>query len=93
MPSLGSLVQAALVVESAAAGSSEAVAFTVLQHVLGAGLNVKRGSGVSNKLYKGVAKVSSGPFDVSAHQYLGPEQALQVMKFFLSPEFLTFLSI
>ncbi|XP_032357555.1 cytochrome b-c1 complex subunit 2, mitochondrial isoform X2 [Etheostoma spectabile] len=66
LPSLSSLVHSAVVSESAAASTSEALAFSVLQHLLGAGLHVKRGSGASSKLVKGVAKATADPFDVSA---------------------------
>uniref|UniRef100_A0A3B4WIW5 Ubiquinol-cytochrome c reductase core protein 2b n=1 Tax=Seriola lalandi dorsalis TaxID=1841481 RepID=A0A3B4WIW5_SERLL len=64
--STSSLVHSAVVSQSAAAGSSEALAFGVLQQVLGAGPHVKRGSNVSNKLVQGVAKATADPFDVSA---------------------------
>lgn len=61
-----SLVHAALVAESAATGSAEANAFSVLQHVLGAGPHVKRGSNATSSLYQAVAKGVHQPFDVSA---------------------------
>ncbi|XP_042545742.1 cytochrome b-c1 complex subunit 2, mitochondrial [Dipodomys spectabilis] len=61
-----SLVHAALVAESAAIGSTEANAFSVLQHVLGAGPHVKRGSSSTGLLHQAVAKGSQQPFDVSA---------------------------
>ncbi|NWT06147.1 QCR2 protein, partial [Mionectes macconnelli] len=61
-----SLVHAAIVAEGAAVGSAEANAFSVLQHVLGAGPLVKRGSCVTSKLSQGVAKATSQPFDASA---------------------------
>ncbi|XP_055994824.1 cytochrome b-c1 complex subunit 2, mitochondrial [Sorex fumeus] len=61
-----SLVHAALVAESAAIGSAEANAFSVLQHVLGAGPHVKRGSNATSTLYQAVAKGVNQPFDVSA---------------------------
>lgn len=60
-----SLVHAALVAESAAIGSAEANAFSVLQHVLGAGPHVKRGSNATSSLYQAVAKGVHQPFDVS----------------------------
>ncbi|KAM9715408.1 cytochrome b-c1 complex subunit 2, mitochondrial isoform 2-T2 [Menidia menidia] len=60
------LVHSAVVSQSAPADSSEALAFSVLQHLLGAGPHVKRGSGVSSKLIQGVAKATADPFDVSA---------------------------
>ncbi|XP_039644579.1 cytochrome b-c1 complex subunit 2, mitochondrial isoform X1 [Perca fluviatilis] len=66
LPSLSSLVHSAVVSESAAASTSEALAFSVLQHLLGAGLHVKRGSCASSKLVQGVAKATADPFDVSA---------------------------
>lgn len=59
-----------MVSQSAAAGSSEALAFSVLQHLLGAGPHVKRGSGVSNKLVQGVGKATADPFDVSGFQFV-----------------------
>ncbi|XP_007951377.1 cytochrome b-c1 complex subunit 2, mitochondrial [Orycteropus afer afer] len=61
-----SLVHAALVAESSALGSAEANAFSVLQHVLGAGPHVKRGSNTTSALYQAVAKGVHQPFDVSA---------------------------
>lgn len=54
-----------MVSQSAAAGTSEALAFGVLQHVLGAGPHVKRGSDTSNKLVQAVVKATADPFDVS----------------------------
>lgn len=59
------LVDSAVVSQSAAAGTSEALAFGVLQHVLGAGPRVKRGSDPTNRLVQGVAEAKAGPFDVS----------------------------
>ncbi|POI21871.1 hypothetical protein CIB84_014382, partial [Bambusicola thoracicus] len=59
-----SLVHAAVVTEGAAVGSAEANAFSVLQHVLGAGPLIKRGSSVTSKLYQGIAKATTQPFDV-----------------------------
>ncbi|KAG7259000.1 hypothetical protein CRUP_033947, partial [Coryphaenoides rupestris] len=61
-----SVVHSSVVSESAVAGSSEALAFSVLQHVLGAAPHVKRGSNPTNKLVQGVNKVTSDPFDASA---------------------------
>ncbi|KAF3704599.1 Cytochrome b-c1 complex subunit 2 [Channa argus] len=66
LPSSSSLVHSAVVSQSAAAGTNEAVAFGVLQHLLGAGPHVKRGSSASSKLVQGVAKATADPFDVSA---------------------------
>ncbi|KAK9530610.1 hypothetical protein VZT92_012101 [Zoarces viviparus] len=66
LPGTGSLLHSAVVSQSAAAGSSEALAFSVLQHLLGAGLHVKRGSCASSKLAQGVAQATADPFDVSA---------------------------
>ncbi|KAM8837746.1 cytochrome b-c1 complex subunit 2, mitochondrial [Spinachia spinachia] len=66
VPGVGGLLHAAVVSQAAAAGSSEALAFSVLQHLLGAGLHVKRGSCASSKLVQGVAKATADPFDVSA---------------------------
>uniref|UniRef100_F6QWF3 Ubiquinol-cytochrome c reductase core protein II n=1 Tax=Macaca mulatta TaxID=9544 RepID=F6QWF3_MACMU len=59
-----SLVHAALVAESAVAGSAEANAFSVLQHVLGAGPHVKRGSNTTSHLHQAVAKATQQPFDI-----------------------------
>ncbi|KAF6128108.1 ubiquinol-cytochrome c reductase core protein 2 [Phyllostomus discolor] len=61
-----SLVHAAFVAESAATGSAEANAFSILQHVLGSGPHVKRGSNATSPLYQAVAKGIHHPFDVSA---------------------------
>ncbi|XP_066545235.1 cytochrome b-c1 complex subunit 2, mitochondrial isoform X2 [Amia ocellicauda] len=61
-----SLVHAAVVSEGVAAGSPEANAFSVLQHLLGAGPYIKRGSNTTSKLYRGIAKATTQPFDVSA---------------------------
>lgn len=61
-----SLVHAAVVAEGAAVGSAEANAFSVLQHVLGAGPLIKRGSGVTSKLTQGVMKATASPFDAAA---------------------------
>ena len=63
-----SLVHVALVAESAAIGSAEANAFSVLQHVLGAGPHVKRGSNATSSLYQAVAKGVHQPFDVSLNR-------------------------
>ncbi|XP_030068285.1 cytochrome b-c1 complex subunit 2, mitochondrial [Microcaecilia unicolor] len=60
------LVHAAIVAEGVSTGSDEAYAFSILQHVLGAGPFIKRGSGVGSKLVQSVAKATSQPFDVSA---------------------------
>lgn len=70
LPSTSSMVHAAVVSQSAAAGTNEALAFSILQHVLGAGLHVKRGSGTSSKLVQGVLKATADPFDVSGHQFI-----------------------
>ncbi|KAJ6659740.1 hypothetical protein lerEdw1_018455 [Lerista edwardsae] len=61
-----SLVHAAVVAEGAALGSAEANAFSVLQHVLGAGPLIKRGSSVTSKLAQGVLKATALPFDAAA---------------------------
>ncbi|KAM4623889.1 cytochrome b-c1 complex subunit 2, mitochondrial [Polymixia lowei] len=61
-----SLVHSLVVSQSAVTGSSEALAFSVLQHVLGAGPHVKRGSNATSKLIQGVAKATTDPFDASA---------------------------
>ncbi|XP_051925671.1 cytochrome b-c1 complex subunit 2, mitochondrial [Hippocampus zosterae] len=67
LPSTSSLVHCAVVSEAAASGSGEAVAFSVLQHLLGAGPRIKRGSNVTSKLVQGVARATADPFDVSAY--------------------------
>ncbi|KAM6951276.1 cytochrome b-c1 complex subunit 2, mitochondrial [Aplochiton taeniatus] len=61
-----SLVHSVVVSEGGATGSSDAMAFSVLQHVLGAGPHIKRGSNTTSKLIQGVAQATSDPFDVSA---------------------------
>ncbi|XP_077482099.1 cytochrome b-c1 complex subunit 2, mitochondrial [Stigmatopora argus] len=66
LPSTSSLVHSAVVSQSAAAGTAEAVAFSVLQHLLGAGPHIKRGSNATSKLVQGVAKATADPFDVNA---------------------------
>ena len=63
------MVHAVVVAESAAASSAEATAFSVLQHVLGAGPRVNRGSS-SSKLVKAISKATAQPFDVSEVFYL-----------------------
>lgn len=60
------LVHLLVVSESAASGSAAANAFSVLQHVLGAGPHVKRGSNITSKLSQGIAKATSQPFDATA---------------------------
>lgn len=72
LPSTSSLVHSVVASQSAAAGSSEALAFSVLQHVLGAGPLVKRGSSTTSKLVQGVAKATADPFDVSGCQFCSP---------------------
>uniref|UniRef100_A0A8C6TLC6 Ubiquinol-cytochrome c reductase core protein 2a n=1 Tax=Neogobius melanostomus TaxID=47308 RepID=A0A8C6TLC6_9GOBI len=52
--------------ESAVSGSAAANAFSVLQHILGAGPHVKRGSNVTSKLSQGIAKATSQPFDATS---------------------------
>lgn len=59
------LVHAAIVAESAAIGNAEANAFSVLQHLLGAGPHIKRGNNTTSLLSQSVAKGSHQPFDVS----------------------------
>uniref|UniRef100_A0A4W4G6E2 Ubiquinol-cytochrome c reductase core protein 2b n=1 Tax=Electrophorus electricus TaxID=8005 RepID=A0A4W4G6E2_ELEEL len=61
----GSLVHAAVVAESAAASSAEATAFGVLQHVLGAGPHIKRGTNSTSRLSQAISKATAQPFDVS----------------------------
>ncbi|KAG9333663.1 hypothetical protein JZ751_010732, partial [Albula glossodonta] len=60
------LVHAAVVSESAAVGSAEAAAFTVLQRVLGAGPYIKRGSNTTSKLSQAIATATTHPFGASA---------------------------
>uniref|UniRef100_A0A8C5CJQ1 Cytochrome b-c1 complex subunit 2, mitochondrial n=1 Tax=Gadus morhua TaxID=8049 RepID=A0A8C5CJQ1_GADMO len=60
----GSMVHCAVVSESVAAGSPDALAFSVLQHVLGAAPHIKRGSNTTNKLVQGINKATSLPFEV-----------------------------
>lgn len=67
LPSSSGLVHSAVVSQSAAAGTNEALAFSVLQHLLGAGPRVKRGSNASSKLVQGVSKATADPFDVSGY--------------------------
>merc|ERR1719376_608696 len=64
--SQNSLVHCAVVSQSAIVGSPEALAFSVLQHILGAGPHIKRGSNTTSKLIQAVSKATSDPFDVSA---------------------------
>ncbi|KAM9837161.1 cytochrome b-c1 complex subunit 2, mitochondrial isoform 2-T2 [Aulostomus maculatus] len=65
LPSISSLVHSVVVSEASAVGSGEALVFSVLQQLLGAGPHVKRGSGTSSKLVASVAKATADPFDVS----------------------------
>nr|XP_048301897.1 cytochrome b-c1 complex subunit 2, mitochondrial-like [Myodes glareolus] len=60
------LVHAANVAEDAAIGSTEANAFSVLQHLLGAGPHIKRGNNTTSLLSQSVAQGSQQPLDVSA---------------------------
>ncbi|XP_072299459.1 ubiquinol-cytochrome c reductase core protein 2a [Eucyclogobius newberryi] len=60
------LVHLLVASEGAASGSAAANAFSVLQHVLGAGPHVKRGSNITSKLSQGIAKATSEPFDATA---------------------------
>lgn len=60
------LVHSLIASQSPASGSAAANAFSVLQHVLGAGPHVKRGSNVTSKLSQGIAKATSQPFDATA---------------------------
>lgn len=65
LTSSSSFVHSVVVSEGAAAGSSEALSFGVLHHLLGAGPQVKRGSNTTSKLCQGVSKATADPFDVS----------------------------
>lgn len=69
LASTSSFVHSAVVSESAAAGTDEALAFSVLQQLLGAGPRVKRGSDTTSKLVQSVAKATVDPFDVSGCQF------------------------
>ncbi|XP_056325811.1 cytochrome b-c1 complex subunit 2, mitochondrial [Danio aesculapii] len=60
------LVHALVASEGASATSAEATAFSVLQHVLGAGPRVKRGSSSTSALTQAISKVTALPFDASA---------------------------
>uniref|UniRef100_A0A9J7ZTB7 Ubiquinol-cytochrome c reductase core protein 2b n=1 Tax=Cyprinus carpio carpio TaxID=630221 RepID=A0A9J7ZTB7_CYPCA len=62
----GGLVHAVVASESASATSAEATAFSILQHVLGAGPRVKRGSNTTSTLSQAISKVTAQPFDASA---------------------------
>ncbi|XP_008304703.1 cytochrome b-c1 complex subunit 2, mitochondrial isoform X2 [Stegastes partitus] len=66
LPNTSSLVHSAVLSQGAALFTDEALAFTMLQHVLGAFPYVKRGSSPTNKLVQGVAKATANPFDASA---------------------------
>ncbi|XP_053734300.1 cytochrome b-c1 complex subunit 2, mitochondrial isoform X1 [Synchiropus splendidus] len=66
VPSNSSFVHSAVVSQAAAAGTGQALAFSVLQHLLGAGPHVKRGGNTSSKLVQGVTQATAQPFDVSA---------------------------
>ncbi|KAJ0015797.1 hypothetical protein NQD34_014087 [Periophthalmus magnuspinnatus] len=66
LPNTSGLVHSVVVTEGAAAGGSNALSFGVLQHLLGAGPHVKRGSNISSKLCQEVAKATTDPFDVCA---------------------------
>lgn len=87
LASTSSLVHSVVVAESAAAGSSEALAFSVLQQLLGAGPHVKRGSCATNKLVQGVAKATTGPFDVSVHRVTVSSVVCKMRIVFLMPFF------
>lgn len=65
MPNNDGLVHALIAGESAATGSADANAYSVLQKILGAGPHVKRGSNITSKLSQGIAKATTQPFDVS----------------------------
>uniref|UniRef100_A0A673AED0 Cytochrome b-c1 complex subunit 2, mitochondrial-like n=1 Tax=Sphaeramia orbicularis TaxID=375764 RepID=A0A673AED0_9TELE len=63
LPTTSSLVHSVVVTEAAPA---DTLAFSVLQHLLGGGPYVKRGSNTSSKLFQGASKATADPFDVSA---------------------------
>ncbi|XDV44924.1 hypothetical protein PO909_013134 [Leuciscus waleckii] len=60
------LVHAVVTSEGASVTSADATAFSILQHVLGAGPRVKRGSNTTSKLSQAISKVTALPFDASA---------------------------
>ncbi|KAG1936025.1 Insulinase (Peptidase family M16) protein [Pimephales promelas] len=60
------LVHAVVTSEGASVTSADATAFSILQHVLGAGPRVKRGSNTTSKLSQAISKVTAQPFDASA---------------------------
>ncbi|KAJ8283952.1 hypothetical protein COCON_G00028020 [Conger conger] len=61
-----SLVHSVVVSEGASVGTPEATANRVLQQVLGAGPQVKRGSNTTNKLSQAITKATTHPFSASA---------------------------
>ncbi|XP_036445946.1 cytochrome b-c1 complex subunit 2, mitochondrial [Colossoma macropomum] len=61
-----SLTHTLVACEGAASGTAEANAFSLLQQLLGAGPQVKRGSNVTSKLSQGIAKATTQPFDATA---------------------------
>ncbi|XP_017540640.1 cytochrome b-c1 complex subunit 2, mitochondrial [Pygocentrus nattereri] len=61
-----SLTHTLIACEGAASGTAEANAFSLLQQLLGAGPQVKRGSNVTSKLSQGIAKTTTQPFDATA---------------------------
>ncbi|XP_035262821.1 cytochrome b-c1 complex subunit 2, mitochondrial isoform X1 [Anguilla anguilla] len=66
VPNRDSLVHAVVVSEGAAVGTPEATANRVLQQVLGAGPQVKRGSNTTSKLSQAITKATTHPFSASA---------------------------
>ncbi|XP_038639903.1 cytochrome b-c1 complex subunit 2, mitochondrial-like [Scyliorhinus canicula] len=65
-PNCERLVHAAVVSEGAALSAPESLPFTVLQHVLGVGAHVKRGSDITSTLTRAVSKATAQPFTASA---------------------------
>lgn len=61
----GDLTHALLVSEGSSVTAADVTAFGVLQHALGSGPRVKRGSNSSSKLSQAVSKITAQPFDVS----------------------------
>ncbi|XP_066498486.1 ubiquinol-cytochrome c reductase core protein 2a [Hoplias malabaricus] len=61
-----SLTHTLIACEGAESGTAEASAFSLLQQLLGAGPQVKRGSNVNSKLSQGIAKATTQPFDATA---------------------------
>ncbi|XP_051969234.1 cytochrome b-c1 complex subunit 2, mitochondrial isoform X1 [Xyrauchen texanus] len=72
----GGLAHAIIVSEAASATSADTTAFSVLQHVLGAGPRVKRGSNTTSTLSQAISKVTALPFDASAFNAIYSDSGL-----------------